>query len=103
MARGADLAVDLETTSQRGVIKGLVVLRVLPRVVRGVETDYISISLMFTSCCASFPSFCFHHQYHSPFFSRGTSVRNTAELVVVPGYRADGQGARRGEESGVLP
>lgn len=38
VARGADLAVDLETAAESGVVEGLEVLLVLPRVVSGVET-----------------------------------------------------------------
>jgi hypothetical protein len=38
VARGANLAVDLETTAESGVVEGLEELLVLPRVRGGVET-----------------------------------------------------------------
>jgi hypothetical protein len=44
VARGADLTVDLETAAKSGVVEGLEVLLVLPRVGGGVETVANAVS-----------------------------------------------------------
>ena len=46
---------------------------------------------------------CFHLDWHSPFFDRRHGMRRTAELIVVPRHRADGEHGGAREEDVVAP
>jgi hypothetical protein len=100
VARGADLTVDLETTAESGVVEGLEVLLVLPRVGGGVKTvgDAISAcSVRSRRAIGSLPAPKSVYCGDLPLLGGSHGVHRAAKLVVVEAARSNSERGRGGD------
>jgi hypothetical protein len=100
VARGANLTVDLETTAESGVIEGLEVLLVLPRVGGSVETvgDGVSAcSVRSRPPIGRLPTSKSADCIDLPLLGGSHGVHRTSELEVVEAAGSNGEGCRSRE------
>lgn len=106
VARGADLAVDLETTAESGVVEGLEVLLVLPRVGGGMETVGNAVSACSgrsRRAIGSLPAPISAECIDLPLLGGSHGVHRAAKLEVVEAAGSNGERGRGGEGCSVGP
>lgn len=100
VARGADLTVDLETTAESGVVEGLEVLLVLPRVGGGVETVDNAVSACSgrsRRAIGSLPAPKSVNCGDLPLLGGSHGVHRAAKLEVVEAAGSNGERGRGGD------